>query len=147
MRRAAPPHILRRPYRGHGAFWPGTSTGSAGAPMKLRQFHLVAGSALTLAGLACGTTSSPPSSLQPGAAGSAAAPLLADTAQQAALRSAPRQSAMPTPDELRQLESLIDSYHQRTPGTRGYLMVDKPMYQPGETIWLRADARADATLT
>jgi alpha-2-macroglobulin-like protein len=114
--------------------------------MKLRQLPLLAGSALTLAGLACGTTSSPPSSLQTGSAGSAATPLLADTAQQAALRAAPRQSALPTPDELKQLEALIDSYHQRTPGYRGYLMVDKPLYQPGENIWLRADARAEASL-
>lgn len=115
--------------------------------MKLRPFRLLAGSALTLASFSCGTTTSPPSSLQPGAAGSASTPVLADTAAQAALRGAPRQAALPTPDELRQLEAMIDSYHQRSPGFRGYLMVDKPLYQPGETIWLRADARADASLT
>jgi alpha-2-macroglobulin-like protein len=115
--------------------------------MTLRPFRLLAGSALTLASFSCGTTTSPPSSLQPGATGSASTPVLADTAAQAALRGAPRQAALPTPDELRQLEAMIDSYHQRSPGFRGYLMVDKPLYQPGETIWLRADARADASLT
>ncbi len=115
--------------------------------MKLRQFPFVAGSALTLASFACGTTSSPPSSLQPGSAGSEAPPMVADSAQQAALRAQARKSPMPTPDELKQLEALIDSYHQRAPGFRGYIMVDKPLYQPGETIWLRADARADSSLT
>lgn len=112
--------------------------------------HFLAGSALTLAGMSCGTTSGPSQNLVSGSAaspGSEAAPALADTAAQAALRGSPRQAALPTPDELRQLEGLIDNYHQRAPGFRGYLMVDKPLYQPGETIWLRADARADASLT
>lgn len=112
--------------------------------------QLLAGSALTLAGISCGTTSGPtpgPLTGSASATGSSATPLLADTAAQAALRGSPRQAALPTPDELRQLEGMIDSYHQRTPGFRGYLMVDKPLYQPGETIWLRADARADASLT
>ena len=114
--------------------------------MKLRHLSLAAGSAL--AAFACGTTSSPPSSLPPtSATGSAtSAPALAETALQASLRAAPRQTPMPAPDDLRQLEALIDSYYQRNPSFRGYVMVDKPMYQPGETIWMRADLRHATTL-
>jgi hypothetical protein len=114
--------------------------------MKLRHLSLAAGSAL--AAFACGTTSNPPSSLPPTAAtGSAtSAPALAETALQASLRAAPRQAPMPAPDDLRQLEALIDSYYQRSPSFRGYVMVDKPLYQPGETIWMRADLRHATTM-
>ncbi len=113
--------------------------------MKLRHFSLAAGSAL--AAFACGTTSSPPSSLPPPTAtGTAAAVPLAESALQASLRAAPRARPQPAPDELRQLEALIDSYYQRTPTVRGYLMIDKPLYQPGETIWMRADLRQAQTL-
>jgi alpha-2-macroglobulin-like protein len=115
--------------------------------MKLRTYCLAAGSAFTLATLACGTTTSPPSSLAPGAAGSATSAPVPESALQAALRAAPRQRALPAPDELRQLEAMIDSYQQRTPSFRGYLMVDKPLYQPGETVWMRADLRVSSTLT
>jgi alpha-2-macroglobulin-like protein len=114
--------------------------------MKLRPFFLAAGSFVSLATLACGTTSAPPASLPLSAGGSAATTPLPDSALQAALRAAPRRAPMPTPDELRQLETLIDGYYQRSGSFRGYLMVDKPMYQPGETVWMRADLRASSTL-
>ena len=32
------------------------------------------------------------------------------------------------------------------PTRRAYVMTDKPLYQPGETIWFRADVRRTATL-
>ncbi|MEZ4360581.1 MAG: MG2 domain-containing protein [Kofleriaceae bacterium] len=112
--------------------------------MKLRHHLLTAGSALAVAALGCNTTNSPPSSLPLGEPG-AAAP--AESALQAALRASPRRPALPTPDALRQLTESIDSYYQRNPGVRGYLMVDKPMYQPGETVWLRGDLRHAASLS
>jgi hypothetical protein len=44
------------------------------------------------------------------------------------------------------LDKAIDSYFAATPTRRGYIMTDKPLYQPGETIWFRADLRATGTL-
>src|SRR4051812_5009794 len=40
----------------------------------------------------------------------------------------------------------IESYFQRTQTQRAYVMTDKPLYQPGETIWFRADLRATSSL-
>lgn len=116
--------------------------------MKMRPFPLRAhalGAALVAA--ACGSPAGTPASQQPSVVTAAAAPALVDTPRLLALRAAPRASLLPAPDELRQLETLIDSYFQRTPGYRGYVMVDKPMYQPGETVWLRADLRAASTMS
>lgn len=41
----------------------------------------------------------------------------------------------------------LDRFHARTPARRGYIAVDKPLYQPGETIWVRTFDLASATLT
>ncbi|HTM21495.1 MAG TPA: MG2 domain-containing protein [Kofleriaceae bacterium] len=38
------------------------------------------------------------------------------------------------------LDKAIDAFHQHNPSRRGYLAVDKPLYQPGESIWFRAFA-------
>jgi hypothetical protein len=40
----------------------------------------------------------------------------------------------------------IADYFQRNATQRAYVMTDKPLYQPGETIWFRADLRATASL-
>lgn len=115
--------------------------------MKMRPFPLHAGALGALVAAACGGSASTPASHEPSAVAAAAAPALVDTPRLAALRASPRASLLPAPDELRQLETLIDSYFQRTPTYRGYVMVDKPMYQPGETVWLRADLRAASTMS
>ncbi|HEY0195522.1 MAG TPA: MG2 domain-containing protein, partial [Kofleriaceae bacterium] len=49
-------------------------------------------------------------------------------------------------DATRSIDAAIASHFQRTATRRAYLMTDKPLYQPGETIWLRADLRATGTL-
>ncbi|MEO8704588.1 MAG: MG2 domain-containing protein [Kofleriaceae bacterium] len=44
------------------------------------------------------------------------------------------------------LDTAITSYYERAQTKRTYLQTDKPLYQPGETIWFRADLRATGTL-
>jgi alpha-2-macroglobulin-like protein len=45
------------------------------------------------------------------------------------------------------MSAQIASYFAQHPSQRAYVMTDKPLYQPGETIWMRADLRATSTLT
>src|SRR5687768_18214588 len=49
-------------------------------------------------------------------------------------------------DESKALASAIDSYFESASTKRTYIMTDKPLYQPGETIWFRVDLRATQTL-
>jgi hypothetical protein len=49
-------------------------------------------------------------------------------------------------DTTRRLDAAIASHFAGHATRRGYLMTDKPLYQPGETIWFRADLRATGTL-
>ncbi|MBA3538832.1 MAG: hypothetical protein H0T79_04330, partial [Deltaproteobacteria bacterium] len=49
-------------------------------------------------------------------------------------------------DMARTIDAALESHFQRNATRRGYLMTDKPLYQPGETIWFRADLRATGTL-
>lgn len=43
------------------------------------------------------------------------------------------------------LDRAIATHFEAAPTRRAYLQTDKPIYQPGETIWFRADLRATAT--
>jgi hypothetical protein len=45
------------------------------------------------------------------------------------------------------LDKAIATYFVGQASQRTYLQTDKPLYQPGETVWLRADLRAARTLT
>ena len=45
------------------------------------------------------------------------------------------------------LDRAIATYFGTVATQRTYLQTDKPLYQPGETIWFRADVRATKTLT
>ena len=49
-------------------------------------------------------------------------------------------------DGTKKLDAAIASHFQRHATRRGYVMTDKPLYQPGETIWFRADLRATGSL-
>lgn len=49
-------------------------------------------------------------------------------------------------DALGKLDGKVVDYLSRAQTRRAYLMTDKPLYQPGETIWLRADLRVTGTL-
>ena len=49
-------------------------------------------------------------------------------------------------DATRKLDAAIASHFSGHATRRGYLMTDKPLYQPGETIWFRADLRTTGAL-
>ncbi len=51
-----------------------------------------------------------------------------------------------TSDAARKIDTALATHFERFATRRGYLMTDKPLYQPGETIWVRADLRATGTL-
>src|SRR3954454_10291640 len=76
------------------------------------------------------------------------APTEAPIAQSPADRSfaALRPTRLAASDATRTLDAAIASHFQRHATRRAYLMTDKPLYQPGETIWFRADLRATGTL-
>ncbi|HEX3476888.1 MAG TPA: MG2 domain-containing protein [Kofleriaceae bacterium] len=57
-----------------------------------------------------------------------------------------RPTALSPSDATRMLDAAIASHFQRHATRRGYVMTDKPLYQPGETIWFRVDLRATGTL-
>jgi len=44
------------------------------------------------------------------------------------------------------LDKAITTYYGQLNGQRTYIQTDKPLYQPGETIWFRADVRTAKTL-
>ncbi len=58
-----------------------------------------------------------------------------------------RPAAMVKSDKLDDMSKKIASYFEGHATKRAYVMTDKPLYQPGETIWFRADLRQTATLT
>ncbi|MBI5480405.1 MAG: hypothetical protein HY906_16195, partial [Deltaproteobacteria bacterium] len=59
----------------------------------------------------------------------------------------PPSGVLPPGDPQRRLEGAADQHFQRKPGKRIYIQVDKPIYQPGETVWVRTAAVRSATLT
>src|SRR5256885_517631 len=53
----------------------------------------------------------------------------------------------PTPlVETTRLDKAIATYFGTVATLRTYIQTDKPLYQPGETVWFRADLRATKTL-
>jgi hypothetical protein len=60
--------------------------------------------------------------------------------------SLPPARMLPAGENERRIESAVDTHFNQQPSRRGYLMTDKPLYQPGETIWFRANLRQTATL-
>jgi hypothetical protein len=61
--------------------------------------------------------------------------------------SLPPAKLLPATDHQRKIDDLIDAHFGRAASTRGYVMTDKPLYQPGETVWFRTDVIAASTLT
>ncbi|MBA3457426.1 MAG: hypothetical protein H0T42_30375, partial [Deltaproteobacteria bacterium] len=45
------------------------------------------------------------------------------------------------------IEKALDAFHGATQGRRGYIAIDKPLYQPGESIWFRTFDLASADLS
>ncbi len=54
-----------------------------------------------------------------------------------------RLASSPASDKI---DHAIETHYQSGGTRRSYLMTDKPLYQPGESIWLRVDLRATGTL-
>jgi hypothetical protein len=44
------------------------------------------------------------------------------------------------------IDHAIESHYATSGTRRSYVMTDKPLYQPGETVWFRVDLRATGTL-
>ncbi len=56
-------------------------------------------------------------------------------------------SLAPTPlGPAARLDKAITSYYATADNRRTYIQTDKPLYQPGETVWFRADVRPAKTM-
>ncbi len=60
------------------------------------------------------------------------------TAQQQRLAAQEPAAALPPTAAAVRLDQAVDAFHKRTAGRRAFIAVDKPLYQPGESIWFRA---------
>jgi alpha-2-macroglobulin-like protein len=58
-----------------------------------------------------------------------------------------RPAAIQKDAKLAKMSVQIADYFKTHGTQRAYVMTDKPLYQPGETIWFRADLRMTSTLT
>ncbi len=56
-------------------------------------------------------------------------------------------AAQPPSDAQKQLRAAMDAYFRRAGTRRFYLHLDKPLYQPGETLWFRVHELQTASLT
>src|SRR5678816_2035399 len=101
----------------------------------------ILGIGLSLA-VACGAK--PATQVTPEGPPSAALPESALQKQLAAMKPA---EARPPSDAQQKLAQAIDAYLQRTASRRFHVHADKPLYQPGETIWFRIWELATPTLT
>jgi hypothetical protein len=109
---------------------------------------LCIGTSMALGALACGArpsgTSGDASTSQAGPADNTKLP--GPTALQQQLASLEPARPLPPSDDQKRLGAMIDAYFQSSATRRLYLHVDKPLYQPGETIWFRAWELAAPTL-
>ena len=62
------------------------------------------------------------------------------------IASLPRADLTPAGEVQRTIDAVIDGHFARAASRRTWLMTDKPLYQPGETLWFRAELRQTATL-
>ncbi len=65
----------------------------------------------------------------------------------AVLKDATPVKPLPSPDIQKKVDAALDAFFARTASRRTYIMTDKPLYQPGETVWFRVDLRNTATFT
>ena len=64
------------------------------------------------------------------------------------LRLAAMEPAASDPSDVSvRIEKALDAFHGATQGRRGYIAIDKPLYQPGESIWFRTFDLASADLS
>jgi hypothetical protein len=122
-------------------------------------YQICLGTSLALGALACGARSSAvapgdasTSQAGPGGAGAAGqddtkTKLPGPSALQQQLAGMQPTRALPPSDDQKRLGAAIDTYFQSNATGRLYVHLDKPLYQPGETIWLRVWELASPTLT
>lgn len=55
-------------------------------------------------------------------------------------------TALQKGDSTKKIDAAIESHFAQHATQRAYVMTDKPLYQPGETIYYRADVRATGTM-
>lgn len=122
-------------------------------------FGFCLGTSLALGALGCGARSSAvapgdASTSQTGQGGAGAAgqddtrtKLPGPSALQQQLAGMQPTRALPPSDDQKRLGAAIDGYFQSNTSRRLYVHLDKPLYQPGETIWLRVWELASPTLT
>ncbi|HWN70899.1 MAG TPA: MG2 domain-containing protein, partial [Haliangium sp.] len=107
---------------------------------------------MALGALACGAR---PSGISPGDASTSQAgtgqadkaKLPGPTALQQQLASLEPARPLPPSDDQKRLGAAIDGYFQASGTRRLYVHLDKPLYQPGESIWFRVWELAAPTLT
>lgn len=93
---------------------------------------------LTLLTACAARSEAPPSSATAASATSDQASSMAETSPlQAQLAAMTPARALPPSDAQRRLGAALDQHFQRSQSRRLYVHLDKPMYQPGETIWFR----------
>ncbi len=90
------------------------------------------------AGVACASGPEP----LPGPPSSPSKPSPTDTL----IASLPPAKLLPATDAQRKIDASLDAFFGRAATRRGHIMTDKPLYQPGETIWFRASLRQTASL-
>ena len=62
------------------------------------------------------------------------------TATDILLSSLPPSRFLPTTETQKLTDAAIDAHFTRANARRAYIQTDKPLYQPGETIWFRAES-------
>jgi hypothetical protein len=119
-------------------------------------FGICLGTSLALGALACGARSSAvapgdASASQTGQGGVAGqddkTKLPGPSALQQQLAGMQPTRAQAPSDDQKRLGAAIDSYFQGHPTGRLYVHLDKPLYQPGESMWFRVWELASPTLT
>jgi len=94
--------------------------------------------------VACGAKPNPPTAVD-GTTPPAAA--IQESALQKRLAAMQPATARPPSDAQQRMASAIDAYLQGHASRRFHVHLDKPLYQPGETIWFRVWELASPTLT
>ena len=95
-------------------------------------------SILTMLAACAARSEAPPSPSTAASAGSDQAASAGETSPlQAQLAAATPARALPPSDAQQRLGVALDQHFQRSLSRRLYVHLDKPMYQPGETIWFR----------
>ncbi|HEY3353543.1 MAG TPA: MG2 domain-containing protein [Polyangia bacterium] len=96
--------------------------------------------ALPVVALAAALTRSPPTRGAPPPADAmpGVAALPADVPPVRAEPSPGESPRLPLTADARDLGKKIDSYFEERPGRRVYVQVDRPLYRPGETVWVKS---------